>query len=506
MDQYSRHRRHLVQNPWKDPWIVKLKRQEDVNDSVWNAWVDALKKSMETLTASTCRSWSDFLRSSSEEDRSALSTMFVLSRDAGRVYSTISTEPRSRSRVFELFASFPTVQWGVNGLVIVTRNPFEMTEILCAVASLPQLDRLAVIHISAKSPQRIWLTDPHLEADTFKIETLINKFGQVWYSNASLEKYIGHLLDGEDFNDLHLTGDDPAETAASLAILLVLQSTRTSFLALHFERRFIPMFWNIYTDMITHRMLGALLRNASLKHFYYHHPYIDIESDELENLASNHPSILSLRLSARQISGRTVHCIFDSLTRSRRQITSLSLECDEFQDCSIPRIVDALRRCRTFHDLHLLGHPLQDDPSIAAQLKKNKTNLEVEQYLTKAGERPSTVRLYLCGVPFSAWIYQITSNNSTCQWKTSTQQSLLNCSPSSSYIRKLGSISSSSNQVSRTRGISVTVLLQEGQINGSTRISIWDMAGQAEFHAFHDSMLPDMCSNAISPLFLFHFV
>ncbi|KAI5075115.1 hypothetical protein GOP47_0009191 [Adiantum capillus-veneris] len=52
----------------------------------------------------------------------------------------------------------------------------------------------------------------------------------------------------------------------------------------------------------------------------------------------------------------------------------------------------------------------------------------------------------------------------------------------------------------RTRGIDVTII--KSQLDHQ-RISIWDMAGQLEYHSFHDSMLPDLGDLAIPSLFLF---
>jgi hypothetical protein len=50
----------------------------------------------------------------------------------------------------------------------------------------------------------------------------------------------------------------------------------------------------------------------------------------------------------------------------------------------------------------------------------------------------------------------------------------------------------------RTRGIEINVLLdQEDQ-----KISLWDLAGQEEYHAFHDMMMPDLSSQGNVSFFL----
>ena len=53
----------------------------------------------------------------------------------------------------------------------------------------------------------------------------------------------------------------------------------------------------------------------------------------------------------------------------------------------------------------------------------------------------------------------------------------------------------------RTRGIEVRTIEEKG-----TRISLWDMAGQSEFHAFHDCMFPDIGSSSYQLPSMFMFV
>ena len=53
----------------------------------------------------------------------------------------------------------------------------------------------------------------------------------------------------------------------------------------------------------------------------------------------------------------------------------------------------------------------------------------------------------------------------------------------------------------RTRGIEVGAIEREG-----IRVSLWDMAGQQEFHAFHDSMFPDIGTSSYQLPSMFMFV
>jgi hypothetical protein len=50
----------------------------------------------------------------------------------------------------------------------------------------------------------------------------------------------------------------------------------------------------------------------------------------------------------------------------------------------------------------------------------------------------------------------------------------------------------------KTRGIEINVLLD----HASQKISLWDLAGQEEYHAFHDMMMPDLSSQGNVSFFL----
>jgi GTPase SAR1 family protein len=58
-------------------------------------------------------------------------------------------------------------------------------------------------------------------------------------------------------------------------------------------------------------------------------------------------------------------------------------------------------------------------------------------------------------------------------------------------LRNPAQLIKSQYPASRTRGIEVRSIAKDG-----IRLSLWDMAGQAEFHAFHDCMFPDIAATA----------
>ncbi len=53
-------------------------------------------------------------------------------------------------------------------------------------------------------------------------------------------------------------------------------------------------------------------------------------------------------------------------------------------------------------------------------------------------------------------------------------------------------------QIENTHGIEI----RELKVMEGVNLSIWDMAGQEEFHAFHDFMLPNLDGTSYSSLFL----
>ena len=53
----------------------------------------------------------------------------------------------------------------------------------------------------------------------------------------------------------------------------------------------------------------------------------------------------------------------------------------------------------------------------------------------------------------------------------------------------------------RTRGIEVGAIQKE-----VIRVSLWDMAGQSEFHAFHDCMFPDIGTSSYQLPSMFMFI
>ncbi|KAI5067166.1 hypothetical protein GOP47_0017694 [Adiantum capillus-veneris] len=233
------------------------------------------------------------------------------------------------------------------------------------------------------------------------------------------------------------------------------------------------------------RSLRTLSIAVSSRSFYERScPYI-VETLVLPSLSS----LTSLTLYRLPLTPSHVHHLFSSLV-DNLSLSSLSLT-RSLGDETWPRtvVLDSLRRNGVLHKVDLVGTPLEEDAAIAEQLRKNAQNAGRVKLLRAQGMgpvRPSTTRLYLCGLPYSG--------------KTSISRSLAKWSKGSISRWFLPRHISSIRSSDRTRGIEVTVVESQQE---HVRISIWDMAGQLQYHSFHDSMLPDLNDRATPPPFLY---
>ncbi|KAI5058314.1 hypothetical protein GOP47_0026484 [Adiantum capillus-veneris] len=145
------------------------------------------------------------------------------------------------------------------------------------------------------------------------------------------------------------------------------------------------------------------------------------------------------------------HRLFSSLV-DNGNLSYLYFSGISSNESTCPRILvlDNLRPNGILHDVHLGVMHLAGDAAIKDQLRKNQENAARVALLKSQGMdpvRPSTIRLYLCGLPFSG--------------KTSLSRSLAKCNKGSISRWPLASHISKIKLSDRTRGIEVTVLEQE---------------------------------------------
>ncbi|KAG0604470.1 hypothetical protein M758_10G174400 [Ceratodon purpureus] len=157
-------------------------------------------------------------------------------------------------------------------------------------------------------------------------------------------------------------------------------------------------------------------------------------------------------------------------------------------------IMDMLLHNRTIVNIYLEGTPLDkegDAEFVYAELRKRKRDYEL--WLSVANMppvKPNSARIFLCGNGEAG-------KTTICQkWEVMEPQerkqrrhiigNLFSKYRQQVSTSKHGDGLSSKDTDHRTRGIEVHKLVW-----GSMNISIWDMAGQEEYHSFHDLVVPN---------------
>ena len=146
-------------------------------------------------------------------------------------------------------------------------------------------------------------------------------------------------------------------------------------------------------------------------------------------------------------------------------------------------VMDAVSRSN-LPFLELKG--LQMDPAIKPQLERNRRMFMLGDL---ARVPAKSMRLFICGDAYAG--------------KTTLLSTMHSIYPGAHKTDKLRATINRLMQdtAGRTQGIEVRAMERKG-----VRLSLWDMAGQPEFHAFHDCMLPDIGSSSsyqAPSLFLF---
>ncbi|KAH9572376.1 hypothetical protein CY35_02G145900 [Sphagnum magellanicum] len=168
--------------------------------------------------------------------------------------------------------------------------------------------------------------------------------------------------------------------------------------------------------------------------------------------------------------------------------------CDGVSDSVFPVIMDMLVVNKTLKDIRL------DGTELARKGKTQVVKQELEKnavYMSQLKELPlakaTSARVFLCGYPYAG--------------KTTLRKGLVRCLAHGSTFSKifltpimdfLSKLKDGLRQTQRTHGIEI----RELKVTEGVNLSIWDMAGQEEFHAFHDFMLPNLDGTSYPSLFL----
>ncbi|CAK9265733.1 unnamed protein product [Sphagnum jensenii] len=250
----------------------------------------------------------------------------------------------------------------------------------------------------------------------------------------------------------------------------------------------------------------------------------------LESLQKNQ-TLLSLDLRGCQgVKGPDVSAKMMDLLRMNRSLTNIDLFRTPLEQSDVCKILESLQNNQTLLSLSLVGctgvkgpdvlakmmdlvrmHPclmkidLEGTPleregqaaQVQAQLENNaKDYMAVLRGMPRVP--PKFVRVFLCGNAYSG---------KTTLGRSMKRAFASGCGPNLFLplmevieLRKpLKFCSNDPDEWSkRTRGIDINVLLDEE----NQKISLWDLAGQEEYHAFHDMMMPDLSSQGNVSFFL----
>ncbi|XP_024370300.1 protein TORNADO 1 [Physcomitrium patens] len=217
-------------------------------------------------------------------------------------------------------------------------------------------------------------------------------------------------------------------------------------------------------------------------------------------LATNNTLVrLDLQFSVRSWQIKDVLALLHSLKRNQ-SLRFLDLRgCDGVAgEKVLATILDLLVTNPWLEQLGVEGTPLSrkgHDAVIKAQLRRNAEKF-MEVFKGMGTVTPTAARVFLCGIPFAGkttfrktMVYSnIKRTSSSVRLKTSAA-----CKEaiSNSKIFKAG------RKESQTVGIEVQVIVED-----NVQISIWDLAGHEEFHAFHDLVVPNLSSQGSACTFV----
>ncbi|CAM6015587.1 unnamed protein product [Sphagnum balticum] len=193
--------------------------------------------------------------------------------------------------------------------------------------------------------------------------------------------------------------------------------------------------------------------------------------------------------------------ILESLQKNQT-LLSLSLQhCEGVKGPDVlAKMMDLVRMHPCLMEIDLFQTPLEREGQ-AAQVQAQLENNAKDYMAVLRGMRrvpPKFVRVFLCGNAYSG---------KTTLGRSMKRAFASGCGPNLFVplmevieLRKPFKFCSNDPDEwsKRTRGIEINVLLNKED----QKISLWDLAGQEEYHAFHDMMMPDLSSQGNASFFL----
>ncbi|MCO5587224.1 hypothetical protein L7F22_041171 [Adiantum nelumboides] len=286
-------------------------------------------------------------------------------------------------------------------------------------------------------------------------------------------------------SNLHFNGDTPKSNTRSAILLNTLHLEQVSI-----ECSFLSALSRRQGFDVSHTL--SLINIPSGIKFPVSDTW-EIEAKEREMIESLQPlNYLEWQLTHLSLVGFYGRLELISFMKILEQCTNVSLQSlslngsiqspDLRNPALIGAVVDALHKSG-LQFLNLGG--LEEDPIIQAQLLRNRgpQALRQQQYKT---EPAKAVRLFICGDAYAGKTTLLSTMGSH-PGVLDRLKAILRC-------QRFRTVT-----LERTLGIEIRTISRD-----DIHLSVWDMAGQTEFHAFHDHMIPDPSASHGSPaMFMF---
>ncbi|CAK9198148.1 unnamed protein product [Sphagnum troendelagicum] len=248
---------------------------------------------------------------------------------------------------------------------------------------------------------------------------------------------------------------------------------------------------------------GNQLLNKSIKELYLACTRIGREGAKLvAQILRTNDSITHLRIfNNRRLEPLDVCTILQSLEKNKTLHTLDLSACEGVRgDEVLAKVMDLLRINPWLKKIDFTRTPLERDGHVAQVNAKLASNAGDYMAVVKAMPRTQAkfARVFLCG---DAYAGKTTLRRSMVRSLAKGLQTKV-ITPLVELIElnePLGLCFNDPNEwAKRTRGIQIKVLLD----HHDQKISIWDLAGQEEYHAFHDTMIPNLSIQGNACLFL----
>lgn len=238
--------------------------------------------------------------------------------------------------------------------------------------------------------------------------------------------------------------------------------------------------------------------NTTFREIIIRHSFISRQGASiLANMLTTNKTLvrLDLQFSVRLWTPKDVLAILHSLKHNQ------SLRFLDLRGCEgvagekvLATILDLLVTNPWLEQLGVEGTPLSrkgHDAVIKAQLRRNAEKF-MEVFKGMGTVTPSSARVFLCGIPFAGkTTFRKTMVYSNIKRTSTSIRLKTSASIGNSKILKAG------RKDAQTIGIEVQVIVED-----NVQISIWDLAGHEEFHAFHDLVVPNLSSQGSACTFI----